>query len=106
MVTKKKRSNSLFLCHNGYGDNMLEEYGKVMKVFIPKQYKNDILLDVMDRTNVGFEILVNGKIKEFIFNADKNTGSIKKEDYVIIRRQTISNKEFVDIEKIEEGINE
>ena len=85
---------------------MFEEYGKVMKVFIPKQYSDNRLIDVMDRTKIGFKILINGKIKEFIFNADKNTGSIKKEDYVIIRRQTISNKEFVDIEKIEEGINE
>ena len=81
MVTKKKRSNSLFLCHNGYGDNMLEEYGKVMKVFIPKQYKNDILLDVMNRTNVGFEILVNGKIKEYIVEANNKNVSFFLDAY-------------------------
>ena len=31
--------------------------GKVIEVYIPEEYKNGNLLDVMDRTNIGFRVL-------------------------------------------------
>ncbi len=30
--------------------------GKVIEIFIPEEYKDGILLDVMDRNNIGFRI--------------------------------------------------
>lgn len=34
---------------------MIKTIGRVIEVFIPEQYKNGNLLDVMDRTNIGFK---------------------------------------------------
>ena len=31
--------------------------GQVKDVYIPEQYKNGNLLDVMDRTNIGFRVM-------------------------------------------------
>lgn len=77
---------------------MKKTIGKVMDVFIPEQYKNDILLDVMDRTNIGFKIKTNEEIKEYIVEANEINAEIMKNDIVIIKEQTISNTYFVDIE--------
>ena len=38
--------------------------GKVIEVYIPEEYKNGNLLDVMDRTNIGFKVLTEEGIKE------------------------------------------
>ena len=38
--------------------------GKVIEVYIPEEYKNGNLLDVMDRTNIGFRVLTEEGIKE------------------------------------------
>ena len=35
---------------------MAKTIGKVIEVYIPEQYQNGGLLDVMDRTNIGFKI--------------------------------------------------
>ncbi len=78
---------------------MKEEKGKVLKVFIPRQYKNNMLLDVMDRTIIGFEVLVDNEKKEYIVEINTKTGAILKNDNVIIRKQNISGQEFIDIEK-------
>ena len=79
---------------------MIEERGKVVKVFIPKQYNGKDLIDVMDRTNIGFKVLIGNEIKQFIVEINKKTGEIMKNNEVIIRKQTISGEEFIDIEKI------
>lgn len=42
---------------------MIRTIGKVIEVSIPKQYKNGSLLDVMDRTNIGFKVMTNNEFQ-------------------------------------------
>lgn len=80
---------------------MIKTIGKVMEVFIPEQYKNGSLLDVMDRTNIGFKVKTNNGIKDIIVEQNELNAKIMKNDMVIIIEQTISGKSFVDIELLE-----
>ena len=68
--------------------------GQVIEVYIPEQYKNGRLLDVMDRTNIGFKVETKEGIKE---QNDLNV-TIMKDDKVEIIKQNISGKEFIDID--------
>jgi len=71
--------------------------GKVIEIYIPKQYKNDNLLDIMDRTNITFKVMTDNGIKEIDVEQNEENSSIMKNDLVEIVEQTISNKKFVDI---------
>lgn len=77
---------------------MIKTVGKVIDVFIPKQYKNGNLLDVMDRTNIGFKIVTSNNVKETILEMDEFNSKIMKNDLVIIIENYIDNKYFIDIE--------
>lgn len=80
--------------------------GKVIKVFIPNEYKNGNLLDVMDRTNIGFKVETSEGIKEIITEQNELNAKILKNDLVAILEQTISSKDFVDIELYEGDEND
>lgn len=80
--------------------------GKVIKVFIPNEYKNGNLLDVMDRTNIGFKVETSEGIKEIITEQNELNAKILKNDLVTILEQTISGKDFVDIELYEGDEND
>ena len=80
--------------------------GKVIKVFIPNEYKNGNLLDVMDRTNIGFKVETSEGIKEIITEQNELNAKILKNDLVAILEQTISGKDFVDIELYEGDDND
>ncbi len=80
---------------------MIKTIGKVIEVFIPQQYRNGILLDVMDRTNIGFKVMTNNGIREIIVESNEFNAKIMKNDIVIIIEQTISGKNFIDIEQYE-----
>ncbi len=71
--------------------------GKVIEIYIPKQYKNDNLLDIMDRTNITFKVMTDNGIKEIDVEQNEENSSIMKNDLVEIVEQTISDKKFVDI---------
>ena len=73
--------------------------GKVKEVFIPKEYKNNILIDKMDSNKIGFKVEIDENIIEIIEEQDYNNSSIYKDDLVVITKQTINNIEFIDIEK-------
>ena len=77
---------------------MNKTIGKVIEVFVPKQYKNGNLLDIMDRTNIGFKVMTDNGIKEVIVEANSINAKILKNDLVQITEQTISDTRFVDIE--------
>lgn len=77
---------------------MKEYIGKVIEVFIPEEYNNGNLLDVMDRTNIGFKVKTNDGIKEVILEQNEFNAEIMKNDLVIVTEQIISGKDFVDIE--------
>ncbi len=80
---------------------MTKTLGKVIEVFIPEQYKNGSLLDIMDRTNIGFKVVTNNGIKEIIMEQNEFNAKIMKNDLVTIIEQTISGKNFIDIELFE-----
>lgn len=80
---------------------MTKTLGKVIEVFIPEQYKNGSLLDVMDRTNIGFKVVTDNGIKEIIMEQNEFNAKIMKNDLVTIIEQTISGKNFIDIELFE-----
>lgn len=75
--------------------------GRVLEVFIPEQYQNGELLDIMDRTNIGFKVLCDGELEEIIVEQDEFNAKIMKDDLVKITKQTIDGKNFVDIELME-----
>lgn len=72
--------------------------GKIIEVYIPKQYKNGNLLDVMDRTNIGFKVKVGDEILAIEEEQDDINCKLLKGDTVLITKQVISGKEFIDIE--------
>ena len=76
---------------------MQKTIGKVVEISIPKQYKNNNLLDVMDRTNISFKIMTNNGLKEVITEQNEENSNIMKNDLVEIIEQNISGKYFVDI---------
>ena len=84
---------------------MTKEIGRVIEVFVPKQYKNDNLLDVMDRTNIGFKVMTNNGIKEVVVENNEFNAEIMKNDLVIITEQIVSDKYFIDIELYNGDIN-
>ena len=77
---------------------MTKKRGKVMEVYIPEQFKNGELLDVMDRTNIGFRVKTPDGLKDLILEANADNAQIMKNDEVLIIEQDISGKHFVDIE--------
>lgn len=81
---------------------MKQELGKVIEVFIPQEYKNNKLIDVMDTKNIGFKVMTDNGIKEIIQEQNEFNSNIMKNDTVLITEQTISNKKFIDIELCEE----
>lgn len=80
---------------------MKQELGKVIEVFIPKEYKNNTLIDVMDVKNIGFKVMTKEGIIEIIQEQNEFNSNIMKEDTVLITKQIISNKSFIDIELYE-----
>lgn len=80
---------------------MTKTIGKVIEVFLPEQYKNGNLLDVMDRTIIGFNVMTNNGIKKIVVETNEFNAEIMKNDLVVIIEQTISGKNFVDIELYE-----
>ena len=76
-------------------------YGIVKEVYIPEQYKNGNLLDVMDRNVIGFKVLIDDEIQEFQFEQDEFNVKIMKNDEVLIIKQVIDGKEYIDIEGVD-----
>lgn len=85
---------------------MIKTIGRVIEVFIPEQYKNGNLLDVMGRTNIGFKVVTNNSMRDIIVEQNKLNAKIMKNDLVTIIEQTISGKDFIDIELYEGDEND
>lgn len=77
---------------------MQKKIGRVLKVFIPKEYKNNQLLDEMYSNKIGFEVMLEDGIIEIIQEQNEQNCKIMKNDLISITRQTISGKNFIDIE--------
>ena len=76
-------------------------YGIVKEVYIPKQYKNGQLLDIMDRNVIGFKVLIDNNIQSFEFEQDEFNVQIMKDDEVVITKQVIDGIEYTDIEGVD-----
>ena len=76
-------------------------YGIVKEVYIPEEYKNGQLLDVMDRNVIGFKILIDDNIQCFEFEQDEFNVEIMKDDEVVITKQVIDGIEYTDIEGVD-----
>ena len=85
---------------------MIQTIGRVTEVYIPEEYKNGNLLDIMDRTSIGFKVETDNGIKEIVAEADEFNAKIMKDDLVMITEQNISGKDFIDIELYEGDIND
>lgn len=82
-------------------DNVEKLYGTVKEVYIPEEYKNGNLLDIMDRNIIGFKVLIDDEIQDFRFEQDEFNVKIMKNDEVLIIKQVIDGKEYVDIEGVD-----
>ena len=76
-------------------------YGKVLEVYIPLQYKNGNLLDIMDRSVIGFKVLIDDIIENFEFEQDEFNVKIMKDDEVVIIKQVVEGIEYIDIEVVD-----
>jgi hypothetical protein len=77
---------------------MKEYIGRVVEVYLPEQYKNGNLLDVMDRTNIGFKVMTEDGLKDIVVDQNEDNAKIMKKDIVVITEQEVSGKVFTDIE--------
>lgn len=78
---------------------MNETIGKVIEVYIPKEYKNNKMIDIVDSKKIGFKIQIDDEIIQIEQEQNEVNSNIFRDDFVIITTQIISNKEFIDIEK-------
>lgn len=60
----------------------------------------------MDRHNIGFKIDADGKLESYEFEQNEFNCQILKDDFVMITKQIIDGTDFVDIEKMESGLDE
>ena len=63
--------------------------GEVIEVYIPDEYKNASLIDVMDRTLIGFKIRTDKEVKNLVVKQDEDNSRILKGDTVILDNNTI-----------------
>ena len=85
---------------------MKKTIGKVVEVWIPEQYQDGKLLDVMDRNQIAFRVITDQGEKEIVTDQNEWTSNIMKEDTVMITEQVISGQYYIDIELYEDGYDE
>ena len=50
---------------------MEKQIGKVIEVFIPREYKNGRLIDIMESKKIGFKILIDDEVLELVEEQDE-----------------------------------
>ena len=80
--------------------------GIVMEIFIPDEYRDGKLIDVINRTMIGFQVKTSEGIKEIIQEQNEFNSEILKDDELIITEQFVSGKFFCDIERNDGDIDE
>ena len=76
--------------------------GIVKEVYIPIEKNQDIMFS----KKIFFKVEINNEIIFIEEEADIDNSKIFKGDRVIITKQIISNKEFIDIKKNEDDFDE
>ena len=62
----------------------MELFGVVKQVYLPKEIKNGIELDDLEKSKIGFVVEINGKLTKLEVKQDKSNCKIYKGDRVKI----------------------
>lgn len=81
---------------------MRQTKGIVTEVFMPEEYKEELLLDTIDNNVIGFKVNTSDGERVIIEEIDEFNSQIMKDDLVLITEQTIDGHYFIDIELIED----
>ena len=81
---------------------MRQTKGIVTEVFMPKEYKEELLLDTIDNNVIGFKVNTSDGERVIIEEIYEFNSQIMKDDLVLITEQTIDGHYFIDIELIED----
>lgn len=81
---------------------MRQTKGIVTEVFMPKEYKEELLLDTLDNNVIGFKVNTSDGERVIIEEIDEFNSQIMKDDLVLITEQTIDGHYFIDIELTED----
>ncbi len=76
---------------------MDQTIGRVIDIYIPNQYKNGKLLDVMDRSKITFKVVTEKKLEEIEVEQNLENVKIMKNDLVEIRKYIVLDKVYIDI---------
>lgn len=71
--------------------------GMVVEVFIPEEYKDNQLVDVMNSDKIGFKVKLNEDIVTIILEQDERNAEIFREDLVRLIMDDETGK-FINIE--------
>lgn len=81
---------------------MRQTKGIVTEVFMPKEYREKLLLDTIDNNVIGFKVNTSDGERVIIEEIDEFNSQIMKDDLVLITEQTIDGHYFIDIELTED----
>lgn len=81
---------------------MRQTKGIVTEVFMPKEYREELLLDTIDNNVIGFKVNTSDGERVIIEEIDEFNSQIMKDDLVLITEQTIDGHYFIDIELTED----
>lgn len=81
---------------------MRQTKGIVTEVFMPNEYREELLLDTLDNNVIGFKVNTSDGERVIIEEIDEFNSQIMKDDLVLITEQTIDGHYFIDIELIED----
>lgn len=79
--------------------------GMVVEVFIPEEYKDNQLIDVMNSDKIGFKVKLNEDIVTIVLKQDELNAEIFREDLVRLIKDNETGK-FVNIELYDGGYDE
>lgn len=71
----------------------MKKIGRVVEVFIPTEYENDI----MNSKKIGFKVKLDNETIEIIQEQNEDNCQIMKNDSVLITEQKIEDKRYIDI---------
>lgn len=74
--------------------------GKVIEVYIPDEYKNGELLDIMDRNLLGFKMMTDNGIRDIVVKSNYDNAKITKGKLV----EVTVNGDDISIMLYEEGV--
>ena len=84
----------------GRRSKMNKYIGKVVEVYIPDEYKNGELLDIMDRNLLVFKVMTDNGIRDIVVKSNYDNAKITKGKLV----EVTVNGDDISIMLYEEGV--